>query len=72
MSPILQQSKHEKKATDQVSNSAQQGHQPHNKEEELSLHHDVANRIKVQDFSFCGFLGLNTPGASVSLLIKWE
>lgn len=61
-----------KKSNSQVSNSAQQGHQPRNKEEEQSLHHDAANRIKIQDFSFCSFLDLNIPGASVSLLIIWE
>lgn len=72
MSPTLQQSKQQKKATDQVSNSAQHGHQPSNKEEEQSLCQDPANRIKIQDFSFCSCLDLNTPGASVSLLIKWE
>lgn len=61
-----------KKATDQVSNRVQHGHHPCNKEEEQSLRQDVANRIKIQDFSFCNCLDLNTPGASVSQLIKWE
>lgn len=72
MLPILQQFKHEKnKQPDQVSNSAQRGHQPSNKEEQ-SLHQDLSKRIKNPEFSFCSYLDLNIPGASVSLLIKWE
>lgn len=37
-----------------------------------SLHQDAADRSKIQDFSCCNCLDLNIPGASVSLLIKWE
>lgn len=57
--------------TDQVPNSAQHGHQPSNKEEQ-SLHQDLSKRIKIPEFSFCSYLDLNIPSASVSLLIKWE
>jgi len=71
MSPISQQFKHEKKP-DQVSNSAQHGHQQSNKEEEQSLHQDLSKRIKIQEFSFCHYLDLNNASASVSLLLKWE
>lgn len=48
MSPVLQQFKHEK--NDQVSNSAQHGHQASNKEGEQFLRQDLSKRIKIWGF----------------------
>lgn len=45
MSPVLQQCKREQ--NDQVSSSAQRGHQTPNKEGEQSLRQDLSERIKI-------------------------
>jgi len=67
MSPVLQQFNHEQ--NDQVSSSAQHGHQASSKEEEEFLHQDLSQRTQIQEVAFCSCLDPNYP-ASVSLLIK--
>lgn len=70
ISPILQQSKHEKKQLTRLQTLPSTVTSQVTRRK--SLHQDAANRSKIQDFSCCSCLDLNTPGASVSLLIKWE